>query len=269
MARFVKIDPKQIERAEENTRVVAAPINDLVESVKAIGKIIEPVVVLDVGAGKYLTFVGWRRVEAARQAGIKEIPAIVYNKNELDATTRRVWSLTENFERTDLHEADLENTIKELVHDIGNADLVASAMGWPVGRVRRYLGLEELPSEVKKMSDEGRLTTKDALRLVDLIGDRDDKEITELAEYITGIKEKGLRKKIPGLAKRGIPVPVIKTKIKTLHDIKKFRRRLPLYIDIKMYDALGKAATDLKATDIPDTAERILDLWLGEHGYYS
>jgi ParB family chromosome partitioning protein len=263
MVRFESIDPNQIERAPENIRVAAAPIDNLVKSVKVMG-VIEPVIVIDKGGGQYRTFVGWRRVEAARQAGVK-VPAIIYKENELDVGRRRIWSLAENYERTNLREVDIESAIRELVHDIGSPELVAKAMSWSVGKVRKYLGLEELPPDVKRMTDDGRLTTKDALRLVDLIEKKSDDEITEIAKYMTELKDRKLRAKIPAMAKRGVPVK----KIKTEKDVLKFKHRLPLIVDIKIYEALGKATPDLKATDIVDTTERILDLWLGEHGYYS
>lgn len=262
MPRYEKIDPNQIERAPENIRVVAAPIDSLVESVKAMG-IIEPVVVIDKGKGEYTTFVGWRRVEAAKQAGVK-VPAIIYKENELDAARRRAWSLAESYERTDLEDADIESAIKQLVHDVGSPKLIATAIGWSVGKVRKYLGLEELPQEVKRMMNDGQLTTKDALRLVDLVETRSDNEIVEIAKHMTELEDRRLRASIPAMAKKGHPV----TKIKTRKDVLKHKGRLTLLIDKRILQGLERAVSDLKAMDRADAAERILDMWLGEHEYY-
>lgn len=61
-------------------------MQNLVESVKLNGKILEPILVRPAGIGNYEIISGHRRCEAARRCGFDKIPAIVHDYTDDEAT---------------------------------------------------------------------------------------------------------------------------------------------------------------------------------------
>lgn len=61
-------------------------MQDLVESVRQNGRLLEPVLVRPAGTGRYEIISGHRRCEAARRCGFDKIPAIVHDYTDDEAT---------------------------------------------------------------------------------------------------------------------------------------------------------------------------------------
>jgi ParB family chromosome partitioning protein len=99
----------------------------LASSVAAHG-VLQPIVVRELGMGRYEIVVGERRFRAAALAGLKAVPAIV---RELDEQTTRVMALVENLQRSDLN--PLEETDAFL-------NLLSTALGRPIPDVVAVLG---------------------------------------------------------------------------------------------------------------------------------
>ena len=70
--------------AERNSRVDLGDLNELVESIRALG-VLEPIGVRPALAGRYVVLFGSRRVAAGRLAGLETIPATV--RLEADAAS--------------------------------------------------------------------------------------------------------------------------------------------------------------------------------------
>ena len=77
-----------------------ATLRELAASIKASG-ILQPVIVKALPDNKYQLIAGHRRTEAAKLAGLEQIPAIVRH----DSTEERQaeWALIENIQRADLN----------------------------------------------------------------------------------------------------------------------------------------------------------------------
>jgi len=263
MAEYKQIPVGKAEMSPQNVRKTEEDIDSLVESIRVVG-VIEPVVAIQKD-DNYEIVIGQRRTVAAQKAGIKEIPALVYNQSEYNPAQWRARSIIENEERTGLRDTDIEGGVKELVKELGSPISAAKALGWSEGKVRKWMKLEGLPDEVKKLMGHG-LTTEDSLRLTDLMDKRPASEIIELAKELSKIKDRSERTKIVKAAKRS------RTKIKTLKKKAKAAgqlRKLTILIDTDMMDGLTRAAEDLHVKGESDAAEKILDTWLEDHRYYS
>jgi len=132
-------------------------IDELVDSIKEHG-IFEPVLVRPKPDGSYELVAGERRVNAARIAGLKEVPAIVKSLSDVDAI---VAQLTENLQRKDLTEEEKSAVLVNLRKETGwnvkqTADKLKKSLSW----VYKYL-----PAEYKDeaMAELGRRSAEVAV----------------------------------------------------------------------------------------------------------
>jgi len=87
-------------------------LNDLVQSIKSSGGVLEPVLVRPISDGLYELVAGHRRLLAAQKAGLKEIPAIIRRMDDLEAT---IVALTENVQRKEMSDYEVAKALKSLV----------------------------------------------------------------------------------------------------------------------------------------------------------
>jgi len=140
-------------------------ISELAESIKEHG-VLSPIIVRPAG-DKYEIIAGERRFKASRQAGLKEIPAIIKNVSNGDA---RVISLIENIQREDLNDIDRASALRELKVNLGLPWVkVAKKLGLTKQRVLDLVGLLDLPEEVKEEIRYKRLTEKHGRALRQLL----------------------------------------------------------------------------------------------------
>lgn len=263
MVKFKMIPLNKADMSEQNVRKIEEDIQTLADSIRVVD-VIEPVVAIK-KADRYEIVIGQRRTVAALKAGKDQIPALVYRASEYDPSHWKAMSIVENVERASLRDSDIEVAVRELVKELGSPKSAAKALGWGEGRVRKWMRIEGLPDEVKRLMGQG-LTTEDARRLTDLIDKRPAAEIIELAKELANIKDRKQRTQLVKVAKQpGIPMKTLKTKAAVANR----QRKLILLIDKAMMEGLTRAAEDLHASDAEEAAEKILDVWLGDHKYYS
>jgi len=121
-----------------------ASLEELAQSIKERG-VLEPVVVRPKD-GKYEIVMGERRYRASKLAGLKEIPAIVREMSDEDATAD---ALLENLQREDLNPIDRARAIEKLLSFMTWAKC-AKTLGISESTLRRYLDLLELPNAVQQ-----------------------------------------------------------------------------------------------------------------------
>ncbi|MGQ9579876.1 MAG: ParB/RepB/Spo0J family partition protein, partial [Armatimonadota bacterium] len=104
------IDLDKITPAADQPRKTFDPgtLLELAMSIRERG-VLEPIVVRPKGEGKYEIVMGERRWRAAQMAGLKQIPAIVREMSDQDASTD---ALLENFQREDLNPVERARAIK-------------------------------------------------------------------------------------------------------------------------------------------------------------
>ncbi len=127
----------------------------------------------------YEIIAGERRWRAAKMAGLSEIPAIVFDGDELRAAQV---AMIENIQREDLNPVEEAMGYGALIERFGlTQDQVAKQVGKNRSTVANMLRLLELPAEVLEMLRTGELTTGHARALLAL---GSEEEIIDVANRI-------------------------------------------------------------------------------------
>ncbi len=153
---IIKINPEDVQPSDHQPRHLFSEgeMQGLVESIKKHG-IIQPVIVKPLPHG-YMLIAGERRWRAAKQLGLKEIPAIV--RHSEGANTLEI-ALIENIQREDLNPIEKGKGFWELTSKFGlTQEQVAKAMGKDRSSVANYLRLLELPQEIQAHVSRGTLS---------------------------------------------------------------------------------------------------------------
>lgn len=131
-----------------------ATLGELSASLKEVG-VLQPIVVTVIDGG-YQLIAGERRLRAAREAGMTEIPALV---RESAGTSTLVEALVENVQRQDLTPIEEAIAYRQLLENYGmKQEEIASRVGKSRPAVSNTLRLLQLPETIQSMVDEGLLT---------------------------------------------------------------------------------------------------------------
>lgn len=140
-------------------------ITELAESIREQG-LLSPIIVRPDG-NKYQIIAGERRYKAARQAGLKEVPALIRKVSDGEA---RIISLIENIQREDLNDIDRASALRELKVNLGLPwEKLAQKLGLTKQRVLDLVGLLDLPEEIKEDIRQKKLTEKHGRALRQLL----------------------------------------------------------------------------------------------------
>lgn len=126
-------------------------MDGLVESVRAVGVMCPLTVRLTDDGHGYEIVAGHRRHEAARLAGLEEVPAMVVECTALEAACMCV---TENLQRRDLEPLEEAEGVAALLEAHGTASEVAARLGRSPKWVARRALLMKLPEEIKSSMRE-------------------------------------------------------------------------------------------------------------------
>ncbi|MDL1969846.1 MAG: ParB/RepB/Spo0J family partition protein [Candidatus Desulfofervidaceae bacterium] len=138
---------------------------ELVASVKEKG-VLQPLIVTPF-KDEYELIAGERRLEAARQAGLKEVPVIV--RENISDVERLEMALIENLQRQDLTPLEEAEAYYRLITEFGlTQEQVAQRVGKDRATVANVLRLRQLPSMIKEDLAQGRLTMGHARALLGL-----------------------------------------------------------------------------------------------------
>ncbi len=142
---------------------VQEELDDLAASIKEHG-ILQPLVVTDVGDGTYELIAGERRLRASRSLGLKSVPVIV---READDKKKLEWALIENVQRHDLNPLEEAIAYKQLMADFGlTQEAVAERVGKSRPQIANTLRLLDLPEDMRKALEEGKITRSHARTLL-------------------------------------------------------------------------------------------------------
>ena len=201
----VSANPSQPRRSFEQGK-----LNELADSIKEQG-VLQPILVrpVDGAAGKYEIVAGERRYRAAKQAGLKTIPAIV---KALDDKVTLEIALIENIQRQELTPLEEAASYRDLLDNYGYTQAsLAQRLGKSRVYVANTLRLLGLPKEIQAMISKGGLTAGHGKALL-MVEDAADRLL--LAEYA---KEQGLSvRQTEELAKnpKALYKPTVKAKAK-------------------------------------------------------
>ena len=146
------------------------PLEELAASIKASG-VIQPIVLRPLppgsaGEARYEIIAGERRWQAAKLAGLTDIPVVV---RELSDGQALAVALIENIQREELTPAEEARALQRLAEEF---HLTHEAVGKAVGRSRaavsNLIRLLELPDEILALIDAKRLSMGHARALIAL-----------------------------------------------------------------------------------------------------
>jgi len=160
-----------LERIVSNPRQPRSHIDqqelaELTASIKEHGVLQPLLVTFDELSGNYTLIAGERRLQAARQAGLDTIPAIVREVNEQQ---RLELALIENLQRADLSPLEAADAYRQLVEDFSlSHEEVAVRVGKSRTTVTNTLRLLKLAQAVQQALANGRISEGHARALLAL-----------------------------------------------------------------------------------------------------
>jgi ParB family chromosome partitioning protein len=157
-----------------------ARLQELADSIREKG-VIQPVVVTDLGDGRYELVAGERRLRASKLANLHEIPVVIRDFSDAD---RLEIALIENIQRQDLNPIEEALGYKEIMEKLGiGQEDVARRVGKNRSSVANTLRLLKLPDSVREKVQKGELSEGHARAILSLTN-RD--AMMTFADYIVG-----------------------------------------------------------------------------------
>jgi ParB family transcriptional regulator, chromosome partitioning protein len=140
---------------QPRTRFDPASISSLAASIADAG-MVQPLIVRPLGDGRYELTAGERRWRAAREAGVRTVPAIVRDEAEAE---RLQTALIENMAREDLNPVDEARACAALVEDLGlSKEELARRLGRSRSAISNLIRLLDLPDEALELLGSGELS---------------------------------------------------------------------------------------------------------------
>ena len=151
-------------------------LEELAKSIEQNG-IIQPILVRPMADGSYQLIAGERRWRAARMAGLTEVPVTIREMSDEEAS---IFALIENLQREDLNPVEEAEGLKSLIESYGfTQEEAADKVGKSRTAVTNTLRLLKLPSSVRNLLSDGKITAGHARALLGL---DEEKEMLKIAE---------------------------------------------------------------------------------------
>ena len=159
IGRMIPIE--EIEPNRDQPRKDHGDLRGLIDSVREKG-VLEPLLVRHMPeTGKYMIISGERRYEAARAAGLRELPCIEKDVN--DAETLEI-ALIENLQRKDLTPFEEADGMQALGDRFGlTHDEIAQRLGKGRSSITEVLSLRSIPDQIKALCIEQGVLSKSQL----------------------------------------------------------------------------------------------------------
>lgn len=150
----VQVQNLQSGKYQPRTRMDAASLNALAESIKAQG-VMQPILVRVIGENKMEIIAGERRWRAAQLAGLTEVPVLIKTVPDNAALAM---ALIENIQREDLNPLEEAAGIQRLINEFGMThQSAAEAVGRSRSAVTNLLRLLNLPTEIQELMIDTKL----------------------------------------------------------------------------------------------------------------
>lgn len=174
---ITNIDVTKLKEHPDNPRKNIGDVTELTESIKARG-ILQNLTVVPAENGLYTVVIGHRRLAAAKQAGLTEVPCAVV---DMDYKTQLSTMLLENMQRSDLTVYEQAQGM-QMMFDLGvSVAEIVEKTGFAETTVRKRLKIATLPTEQMQQAVERGGKLEDYVRIADI---KDEKERRELLKVI-------------------------------------------------------------------------------------
>jgi len=206
---------------------------ELVASIKEKG-IVQPILIRPVKNGKRFEIIaGERRLRAAKELGLEEIPAIIKKVSDEEALEI---SLIENIQREELNPIEEAHAYKELIDKFNLAqEDIAKAVGKDRSTISNTLRLLKLPKKIQDYVSREKLSMGHARAI---LGIENEKQQIKIADEVA---RKGLSvRETEGLVNRSKEKEIVKPKkTKDLY-IKELEEELQRILGTKVTITQGK-----------------------------
>ena len=165
---IVQLSVEAIERNPRQPRrhFDSDDLKDLADSIREHG-VLQPLMVAQPeGSDEYVLIAGERRLQAARQAGLSSVPAVIREATEEQLL---VWALIENLQREDLNPIEAAEGYRQLAEDFDlSHEQIAARVGKSRSAVSNTLRLLNLPEPIRTALESGRVSEGHARALLSL-----------------------------------------------------------------------------------------------------
>lgn len=174
---ITNIDVTKLKEHPDNPRKNIGDVAELAESIKARG-ILQNLTVVPAENGMYTVIIGHRRLAAAKQAGLTEVPCAVV---DMDYKTQLSTMLLENMQRSDLTVYEQAQGMQMMFNlGVPVAEIVEKT-GFAETTVRKRLKIATLPTEQMQQAVERGGKLEDYVQIADI---KDEKKRRELLKVI-------------------------------------------------------------------------------------
>ena len=184
--RTLEVGVLQPGKYQPRTRMDPGSLEELAESIRSQG-IMQPILVREVGRGRFEIIAGERRWRASQRAGLAEVPVVV---RVVDDRTVVAMALIENIQREDLNPLEEAQALQRLIDEF---DLTHAAAAEAVGRSRaavsNLLRLLELPAEIRALVQAGSIEMGHARALLPLAAPMAISLAKQAAEHGWSVRE--------------------------------------------------------------------------------
>ena len=178
VGRMVPID--LLDPNPNQPRQVMGDLSELMASVAEKG-IIEPLIVRNRG-GRYQIIAGERRYHAAVQVGLREVPVVVRDADDVEVMEL---ALVENLQRKDLTAFEEAEALSQLAEQCAYThEDMARKLGKSRTSVTESLSLNNMPDEVRNLCRLADITSKSTL--LQIVRQSDPQKMLALAEKLAG-----------------------------------------------------------------------------------
>jgi len=133
--------------------------------------VLQPVLLRPKSDGRFHLIAGERRIRAARLAGLKEVPAIVLDVDDIQVLAM---ALTENIQRSNLNPVEEAMGYRVLRDQFGlTQEEIAQRVGKPRSSIANYLRILQLPDDVRDAVSSGEISMGHARALAGLSAEED------------------------------------------------------------------------------------------------
>ncbi len=151
-----EIDQLQANPNQPRCRFDDDALATLATSIRDHG-VLQPLLVSEVGPGRYQILAGERRWRAARKAGLRRVPVVI--RERVDEVEALELALVENLQRRDLTPMEEARAYENLRTERGLSQAaIAERVGFDRSTVANALRLLKLPREVQELVEEGQIS---------------------------------------------------------------------------------------------------------------
>lgn len=227
-------------------------LEELAESIKAVGLIHPPVVRPCDDGQTYELVSGERRLRASQIAGLVKIPVMIRrSSNSISAQA----ALIENIQRVDLNPIEIAKALRSLIEQFGfNQDELSHRIGKKRSTVTNYLRLLSLPKNIQDSIFQNHMTMGHAKAIMSLEGFekqnllheiilRDELTVREAEDASLRIAEKAKKQRLIPLTRDFFLEQLaerIQQKLGTKVTIQGKGKRGKIYIDYYSLDDLDR-----------------------------